>query len=126
MFDLSDRQLEEAVRDRLSFRWFVGLDAMENVPDHTAYCRFREPEGVTADKGYDSEENIEDIRDALKKKRPSIEHKFAEGKKYHGMGRARYWGLDKMRIQVFMTAIAINLKRMVRLTFGIPRWQMTG
>ena len=40
--DLSDRQLEEAVRDRISWRWFVGLDPLENPPDHTAYCRFRD------------------------------------------------------------------------------------
>lgn len=270
--DLSDRQLEEAVRDRISWRWFVGLDPLENPPDHTAYCRFRDRLGpetikklfddiveqaaekglildglsvvdstdvaakvdtyrmhkkskgggdhassgpdpdathgyknknkpffgykchagidadsliitmieaspgheadteffdvvcdpnagaVTADKGYDSAENFELIegygqRPAIipkrkkgkerghiinrypdtadqqfyrraKKKRPRIEPKFSEMKNEHGMKKARYWGLAKMRVQVFLTGIVVNLKRMITLTSGIPRWKM--
>ncbi len=42
LFDFSDRALEESARDRISFRWFIGLDPLESPPDHTAYCRFRE------------------------------------------------------------------------------------
>lgn len=274
LYDLSDRELEEAARDRLSFRWFCRIDPVGRPPDYTAFCRFRDrigpetikklfddlvndaarsglvldklsivdataikakvdtfklkkpdddapgsgggsgggpdsdarwgkksekkpffgykahaamddgselitrievspgdahdgsffpevhdpyAEGVTADKAYDSESNFDLIRSSgqfpaiipkkkrgkkhghisgryhdferpyyyrQKKRRPCIEHKFAEGKMRHGLGRARYWGLAKVRVQVFLTALALNLKRMVALTFGEARWEM--
>lgn len=41
-YDLSDRDLEEALCDRLSFRRFVGLALEQATPDHTTLCRFRE------------------------------------------------------------------------------------
>jgi IS5 family transposase len=42
LYGLSDRGLEDALKDRLSFRRFVGLSLSDAVPDHTALCRFRE------------------------------------------------------------------------------------
>src|SRR5690242_9079412 len=41
-YGLSDRDLEEALCDRLSFRRFVGLGLEQPTPDHTTICRFRE------------------------------------------------------------------------------------
>lgn len=41
-YGLSDRDLEEALCDRLSFRRFVGLGLEQATPDHTTLCRFRE------------------------------------------------------------------------------------
>lgn len=41
LYGLSDRELEEALSDRLSFRRFVGLGLEESVPDHTVLTRFR-------------------------------------------------------------------------------------
>ena len=41
LYGLSDRELEDALDDRLSFRRFVGLSLGEPVPDHTALNRFR-------------------------------------------------------------------------------------
>lgn len=41
LYGLSDRELEEALCDRLSFRRFVGLGLEESVPDHTVLSRFR-------------------------------------------------------------------------------------
>ena len=41
-YDLSDRDVEEALCDRLSFRRFVGLGMEQATPDHTTLCRFRE------------------------------------------------------------------------------------
>ena len=35
MYGLSDRELEEALADRLSFRRFAGLGLEEGIPDHT-------------------------------------------------------------------------------------------
>lgn len=40
-YDLSDPALEEALRDRLSFRRFAGFGLMEEVPDHSTLWRFR-------------------------------------------------------------------------------------
>lgn len=39
---LSDPALEDALRDRLSFRGFIGLGLSEQVPDHSTLWRFRE------------------------------------------------------------------------------------
>ncbi len=49
------------------------------------------------------------------RERPKIERKFSEGKNRHGLDKARYWGLAKVSIQSFMTAIVLNLKRLVKL-----------
>ena len=40
-FNLSDPQLEECLRDRLSFRRFVGLSLADATPDETTFVRFR-------------------------------------------------------------------------------------
>lgn len=40
-FGLSDPQLEEQLRDRLSFRRFVGLGLEDDTPDETTICKFR-------------------------------------------------------------------------------------
>ena len=40
-YDLSDRELEEMVGDRLSFRRFLGLSVSDLVPDETTVCLFR-------------------------------------------------------------------------------------
>ena len=49
------------------------------------------------------------------RKRPSIERKFAEQKKYHRLRQARYWGLAKMAIQVLIVCMVVNCKRMAKL-----------
>lgn len=41
LYGLSDREMEDALADRLSFRRFVGLGLEEAVPDHTVLSRFR-------------------------------------------------------------------------------------
>ena len=98
-------------------------------------------ETVYADKGYASEFNREllaclDISDgiyqkgyrnnpmqdwqfALNKKlakhRNAVERKFGEAKDRHGMRRFRYAGLVKNKIQAYITALVMNMKRMVKL-----------
>ncbi|MCM8773820.1 MAG: transposase [Candidatus Omnitrophica bacterium] len=49
------------------------------------------------------------------KLRKMIERKFAEAQKWHGLSRARYRGKWKVAIQVIMTFLVINAKRIVRL-----------
>jgi IS5 family transposase len=49
------------------------------------------------------------------KKRKDIERKFGEAKKWHGLRRARYRGKWRVTIQVLMTFIVVNIKRMVKI-----------
>lgn len=56
----------------------------------------------------------EQKRKALKR-RKRIEAKFGEVKKHHQMARARYRGRWRVAIQVFMSFIVANLKRMIKL-----------
>lgn len=96
---------------------------------------------VYADKGYASESNREylmlhDIDDGILHKatrkhklkgwqvslnkvlsshRSAVERKFAEVKRWHGMERMRYRGLERSKIQVFATMLIVNMKRAVRL-----------
>jgi len=51
--------------------------------------------------------------------RYKIERKFGEAKRWHGFGRCRSVGLVRYGIQAFMTAIALNLKRIVYLLSGV-------
>jgi transposase len=51
----------------------------------------------------------------LSKTRQSIEHKIAELKRWHNLKNARFWGLLKTKTQMFLTCIAVNLKRIVRI-----------
>lgn len=41
LYGLSERELEDALNDRLSFKRFVGLSLEDKVPDHTVLNRFR-------------------------------------------------------------------------------------
>jgi IS5 family transposase len=41
LYGLSERELEDALNDRLSFKRFVGLSIEEAAPDHTVLNRFR-------------------------------------------------------------------------------------
>ena len=49
-------------------------------------------------------------------KRKQIEKKFGEEKKHHGLDRCRYLGLKKYAIQAYLTAMVVNLKRIMLLT----------
>lgn len=55
-----------------------------------------------------------DRKEALKR-RCLIERRFGAGKRWHGLGRARYWGKAKVAIQALMTFLVMNVKRMVKL-----------
>jgi IS5 family transposase len=50
--------------------------------------------------------------------RYKIERKFGEGKQGHGLRRCRYLGLLRYGLQALLTAIVLNLKRMVKLLTG--------
>lgn len=59
-------------------------------------------------------ENSDTFKERIRR-RPIIEHKNAELKRYHGMAKAKYRGLFRMRIQAILTAFVVNVKRMVKL-----------
>jgi len=42
LYDLSDINIENEVNDRLSFKWFLGLDVNQSGPDATTLVRFRD------------------------------------------------------------------------------------
>lgn len=54
-----------------------------------------------------------------RRERYKIERKFGEAKLRHGLGRCRYIGLEKYGVQAYLTAIVLNLKRMVKLISGV-------
>lgn len=51
--------------------------------------------------------------------RYKVERKFGEAKCRHGFRRCRYVGLAKYAVQGYLTAIVLNLKRLVKLLFGV-------
>ncbi len=52
-------------------------------------------------------------------KRYKIERKFGEAKRWHGFGRCRYLGLRRYGLQAQLTALVLNLKRIVTLLTGV-------
>lgn len=56
---------------------------------------------------------------AGKRERYKIERKFGEAKANHGLRRCRYLGRARYAIQAYLTAIVLNLKRMVKLLTGV-------
>lgn len=102
------------------------------------------PNVVTADKGYDEQGNHKflsknNIRNGIilrknhtkkyiypqrksniaKNYRAHIEHKNAELKRWHSLNMARYWGLARVTIQSYLSIIAVNCKRIVKLMFSM-------
>ena len=55
------------------------------------------------------------------KVRSRIEAKFDEQMNRHGLRRARYVGLRRVRAQVLWTVVVVNLKRAARLLAGRAR-----
>ena len=53
-----------------------------------------------------------------KEQRYKIERKNADMKKWHGLENARYRGIGKMRIQAYLTALAVNIKKWVKFVMG--------
>ena len=52
------------------------------------------------------------------KERYKVERKFGEARKWHGFIRCRYTGFIRHAIQSYLTFMAINLKRLVKLLTG--------
>jgi IS5 family transposase len=72
-----------------------------------------------SDRLQDSLRDQRSLRTALHD-RKGIERKFGEVKQWHGMGRARYRGKQRVAIQVYLTFLVVNVKRMVNLIQSRP------
>ena len=59
-----------------------------------------------------------EYQDGLKQ-RYKVERKFGEAKKWHGFGKCRYLGSVRHAIQSYLTFMALNLKRLVRILTGV-------
>lgn len=51
----------------------------------------------------------------VKSLRYKVEQKYAEGKRWHHLGKARCWGRWKVHLQCLLTYLMMNLKRIVNL-----------
>ena len=60
-----------------------------------------------------------DAYQAGEAERYKIERKFGEAKRWHGSGRCRYLGLWRYGVQAHLTALILNLKRIVLLLTGV-------
>jgi len=98
LYDLSDRQIEGQV----------------NL-NHQKLKQRGQRSSIIIKKNRTDADIIGQADPTSQRERPSIERKFAEQKKYHGLRRARYWGLVKVTVQVLLTCLVVNCKRMVRL-----------
>lgn len=67
---------------------------------HAALVRLRQ----------DSE--TEEFKELYRKRSPVIEGRFGEAKRCHGLSRAWFRGLSKMRIQSYLIACVLNLKKL--------------
>lgn len=53
------------------------------------------------------------------RERYKVEQKFGEAKRCHGLRRCRYVGLVRYAVQSYLTALTLNLKRIIKLVTGI-------
>lgn len=71
-------------------------------------------------------DRVEDNRQTKKgkeiyeRRKETIERVFADGKEKHGMRFTRHNGLAKVKTQVLLTLMTMNLKKLARLIGGIP------
>ena len=59
--------------------------------------------------------NTQRYKEAARLRIIGTEPKFAEAKRYHGLHRFRYRGIEQVSIQAILTAICINIKRLARV-----------
>lgn len=62
----------------------------------------------------------------VRKEHPAIERKLSELVRRHDLRHARYRGLAKVLRQALLTAVAVNLKRIVKLRTAVPDANGTG
>ena len=63
----------------------------------------------------DLRNNTPRYKEAARLRILGTEPKFAEAKRYHGLHRFRYRGIEQVSIQAILTAICINIKRLAKV-----------
>lgn len=61
-----------------------------------------------------------------RKEHPKIERKLGEMARWHRTRHARYWGQAKTKVQSLLTAIVVNVKRIVHLLAAVPEAAAAG
>ncbi len=69
---------------------------------------------------YRNQPETEYFNNTIRNERYKIEAKNAETKNVHGLCKARFMGLSRMRIQSYLTHITTNLKRIVKKMDELP------
>jgi len=63
----------------------------------------------------------------VRRRHRAVEHKLGELVRWHGCRRARYWGRGRVLVQGLLTALVVNVKRVVRLVPTlVPDWGSGG
>jgi len=103
------------------FLYYFSTTDCQNCPAKSACIRVTEDRArVFVKAGYLFSGGQNRYRKRALKLRKMIERKFAEAKKWHGLRRARYRGKWKVAIQVLMTFLVMNAKRIARLLKSPP------
>jgi len=87
---------------------------LPNNHQHRARFVYRNPHQDEIDR-VKKRQQTEYFKSRLRERKWKIEGLFGEAKENHGLRRAKYRGLDKVQIQLYMTATVLNLKRLSAL-----------
>ena len=74
---------------------------------------------MKAGKGHSLSERAVALNKAISRTRYKVERTFGSMKRWFGVGKARYVGLEKMHTQHLMEAIAHNLYRAPRIAMSL-------
>jgi len=82
---------------------------------HLKNTRFQTKEGEFKTWGDDwyLRKYLDPRYEEVRRERYKVEQPYAEMKRYHGLGRSRYLGLEKNQIQAYLTASVYNLKHIL-------------
>ena len=64
--------------------------------------------------------HTQDGKDIYGKRKETIERVFADAKEKHGMRFTRHNGLAKVKTQVLLALMVMNLKKLAKMIGGIP------
>ncbi|MCL2796696.1 MAG: IS1182 family transposase [Firmicutes bacterium] len=59
-------------------------------------------------------------KEVYERRKETVERVFADGKEKHGLRFTRHNGLAKVKTQVLLTFMVMNLKKLAKLTGGVP------
>ena len=96
--DLSDRELENHLKDSLSAKLFCGFSLSDTTPDHSYFGKLRDRIGTRR----------------LAKLFSAVRMPF-EGTFAHLSKRARYKGVVKVQFQAVLQALAFNFARLLKI-----------